>query len=206
MCVCVLNLWAWHFFLLRDLFFTCFASFYYLVIHSILFHYIHELIWILCTPLIIFIFLGWSFLASCILCQSWQKGGEIVENMWFLFKILHVRGRNTCLCKGEMCFILLGGVLSSIFLYTGLVTMFVYIVLIFDIYIWWCMSSSPTLTCVVSFLSLYTCFLLPMYAIYYFCFTQRCRDEFCLMCFKNTDCQSLLAINSLLTKFFKSLY
>ena len=206
MCVCVLNLWAWHFFLLRDLFFTCFASFYYLVIHSILFHYIHELIWILCTPLIIFIFLGWSFLASCILCQSWQKGGEIVENMWFLFKILHVRGRNTCLCKGEMCFILLGGVLSSIFLYTGLVTMFVYIVLIFDIYIWWCMSSSPTLTCVVSFLSLYTCFLLPMYAIYYFCFTQRCLDEFCLMCFKNTGCQSLLAINSLLTKFFKSLY
>ena len=59
-----------------------------------------------------------------------------MENMWFLFKILHVRGRNTCLCKGEMCFILLGGVLSSIFLYTGLVTMFVYIVLIFDIYIY----------------------------------------------------------------------
>ena len=27
------------------------------------------------------------------------------------------------------------------------------------IYIWWCMSSSPTFTCVVSFLSLCTCFL-----------------------------------------------
>ena len=58
-----------------------------------------------------------------------------MEKMWFLFKILHVRGRNTCLCKGEMCFILLGGVLTSLFLYTGLVTMFTYIVLIFDIYI-----------------------------------------------------------------------
>ena len=57
-----------------------------------------------------------------------------MENMWFLFKILHVRGRNTCLCKGEMCFILLGGVLTSFFLYTSLVTMFTYIVLIFDIY------------------------------------------------------------------------
>ena len=45
-----------------------------------------------------------------------------------------------------------------------------------------------------------------MYAIYYFCFTQRCLDEFCLKCFRNTSCQSLLTINSLLAKFFKSLY
>ena len=72
-----------------------------------------------------------------------------------------------------------------------------------NIYIWWCMSSSPILTCVVSFLSLYTCFYL--YAIYYFYFTQRCLDEFCLKCFRNTSCQSLLVINSLFAKFFKSL-
>ena len=80
---------------------------------------------------------------------------------FFYFKILHVRGRNTFFYKGEMCFILLGGELTSFFLYTGLLTMFTYIVLIFDIYIyiWWCMFSSPTFTCVVSFLSLYTCFL-----------------------------------------------
>ena len=58
-----------------------------------------------------------------------------MENMWFLFEILHVRGRNTFLCKGEMCFILLGGVLTSFFLETGLMTMFTYIVLIFDIYV-----------------------------------------------------------------------
>ena len=57
-----------------------------------------------------------------------------MENMWFLFENLHVRGRNTCHCKGEMCFILLGGVLNSFFLYTGLVMMFTYIMLIFDIY------------------------------------------------------------------------
>ena len=44
-----------------------------------------------------------------------------------------------------------------------------------------------------------------LYAIYYFCFTLRCCDEFCLKCFRNTGCQSLLAINSLLAKFFKSL-
>ena len=62
-------------------------------------------------------------------------------------------------------------------------------------------------------LSLYVLFLYSLYAhayyilyaILYFCFTLRCLDEFCLKCFKNTSCQSLLAINSLLAKFFKSL-
>ena len=45
-----------------------------------------------------------------------------------------------------------------------------------------------------------------LYAIYYFCFTLRCLDEFCLKCFRNTSCQSLLAINFLLAKLFKSLF
>ena len=44
-----------------------------------------------------------------------------------------------------------------------------------------------------------------MYEIYYFCFTQRCLNEFRLKCFRNTGCQSLPAVNSLLAKFFKSL-
>ena len=66
----------------------------------------------------------------------------------------------------------------------------------------------------LSFIYLYTCcfvfFLYAqvsylMYAILYFYFTLKCLDEFCLKCFRNTGCQSLLAINSLLTKFFKSL-
>ena len=54
--------------------------------------------------------------------------------------------------------------------------------------------------------SLYTHASYYLYAIYYFCFTQRCLDEFCLKCFRNTGCQSLLAINPLFAKFFKSLY
>ena len=78
--------------LLHVLFFTCFASFLYLVIHSILFHYMHAFIWILCTPLIIFMFLGWSFITSCTLCQSWQKGEEIVETLWFLFLRFYMLG------------------------------------------------------------------------------------------------------------------
>ena len=52
---------------------------------------------------------------------------------------------------------------------------------------------------------LYTHVFYIMYAIYYFYFTLRCLDEFCLKCFKNIGCQSLLAINSFLVKFFKSL-
>ena len=119
------------------------------------------------------------------------------------FKILYDRGRNTCLYKGEMCFILLGGVLTSFFLYTGLVT-------IIDIH---CTYSSLYDNVCLLHLSLHVLFLFFLYthvsyflyAIFYFCLTLRCLDEFCLKCFRNTGCQSLLAINSLLTKFFKSL-
>ena len=95
-----------------------------------------------------------------------------------------------------------------------------------------CLSRSFTLTCtwlivqylfslltfeVCAFLShhlpLHVLFLFFLYAhasyylytIYYFCFTQKCLDEFCLKCFRNTGCQSLFAINSLLAKFFKRL-
>ena len=146
--------------------------------------------WISCAPLIIFMFLRWSFLVSCTLCQSWQKGGEFVENMWFLFKILHVRGRNTFLCKGEMCFILLEGVFTPFFLYLGSCDH----VYIHCVYLWWCMSSSSILICVVSFLSLYTCFY--FYAIYYFCFTLRCLDEFCLNEFKSSGIASYLHFNN----------
>ena len=123
--------------------------------------------------------------------------------MWFLFKILHVRGRNTCLCKEEMCFILLGGVLTSFFLYTGLATIFTYIVLIIDIYMMIYVFLHLPLHVLFLF-SLYTHVSL-LYAILYFCFTLRCLDEFCLKCFRSTSCQSLLAVNSLLANFFKSL-
>ena len=125
--------------------------------------------------------------------------------MWFLFQILHVKGRNTFLCKGEMCFILLGGVLTSFFLYIGLVTMFTYIVLIFDIYIYIydgvCLLHLPLH--VLFLFHLYPHVSYSLYTIYYFYFTLRCRDEFCLKCFKNTGCQSLLAINSLFCKVFQ---
>ena len=53
--------------------------------------------------------------------------------------------------------------------------------------------------------SLYASDSYILYAIFYLCFTLRCRDEFCLKCLRNIICQSLLVMNSLLAKFFKSL-
>ena len=79
-----------------------------------------------------------------------------------------------------------------------------YIVLTFGLY----------LLVYVIHLSLHVLFLFSLYAhdsyilytIYYFCFTLRCCDEFCLKYFRNTSCQSLFAINSLLAKIFRSLH
>ena len=64
-----------------------------------------------------------------------------------------------------------------------------YIVFIFIyIYVDVCCFSSIFL-CIVSSLSLYTCFF--MYAILYFYFTLRCLNEFCLKCFRKTGCENL---------------
>ena len=61
------------------------------------------------------------------------------------------------------------------------------------IYIYWgCYYIlSPIFSRVVSFLSLCTCFLFIVCNLLYFCFTLRCRNEFCLKCFRNTCCQSI---------------
>ena len=95
------------------------------------------------------------FLASCTLCQSWLKGVEIVKICGFFLKILYeihafVRGRCVSSYYGE-CLLP--------FSCTPILWPCLHTLCLSSIYIWWCMSS-PTFTCVVSFLSLYTCFLL----------------------------------------------
>ena len=95
--------------------------------------------------------------------------------------------------------VVLGASFSFFFLYTDLVTMS-YIVLIFDDVR---LLLLPLQVLFLFYLYAHASYIL--YAIYYFCFTQRCLDEFCLKCFRNTGCQNLLVINSLLAKFFKSL-
>ena len=150
------------------------------------------------------------FFTNITLCHLCQKG-EVILDM----RVVIFRGRVS------IRDFLLGGVLilrdvvrilyifffSFYFryiylLYMGLVTILTYIVLIFFIY--GCMFFHLFLHVLFIF-SLYTHVSYYLYAIYYFCFTQRCLDQFCLKCFRNTGCQSLLAINSLLAKFFKSL-
>ena len=108
------------------------------------------------------------------------------------------------LVRGSVYILIVLGASFS-FLYTSFVIIFTYIVLIFDIYIYddICLLHLPLHVLFLFFLYAHASYYL--YVIYYFCFTQRCLDEFCLKCFKNTGCQSLLAINSLLAKIFKSL-
>ena len=65
---------------------------------------------------------------------------------------------------------------------------------------YWCMFFHLSLHMLCLFF-LYTHVSYILYAIFYFCFTLRCLDEFCLKCFRNTGCQSLLAINCLPAKF-----
>ena len=105
-----------------------------------------------------------------------------------------------------MCFIWLEGVLTSFFLYfRSCDHLLTYIVLIF-LYMWMDVFFSFTYLLHVLFLFfLYAHASYYVYTIYYFYFTLRCLDGFCLKYFRNTGCQSLLAINSLLTKLFKSL-
>ena len=152
------------FFLLKDLFFTCFASFYYLVIYSILFHYIHAFIWISCAPLIIldhlYVFrvkLSSFLYPLSIMTKRGRNCGEYVVSF---FKILHVRGRNTFLCKGEMCFILLGGVLTSLFLYTSLVTIYRHTLYSFSLIYYLCMFFFFTYPFMCCFFSLFIHMLL----------------------------------------------
>ena len=96
--------------------------------------------------------------------------------------------------------------IDTLFLYLRscdqLLTYIVHVLL----YMWMYVFLSPSLLHVVFLFSLYAHASYYLYAIYYFCFTQRCLDKFCLKCFRNIGCQSLLGINPLLVKFFKSLY
>ena len=125
------------FFLLIDLFFIYFASFFYLVIHSILFHYIHVFLWISCAPLII---LDHLYVSQ-------------VKLSSFLY---------------PLCFILLGGVLTSFFLYTRLVTIFTYIVLIFDIYLYVDVGLLHLPLHMLFLFSFYTHVSYILYAIFFF--------------------------------------
>ena len=62
----------------------------------------------------------------------------------------------------------------------------------------------PIFTCVVSFLSMYTWFLLIVCNLLFLSHTKMSWGVL-FKCFRNIGCQSLLAINSLLINFFKSL-
>ena len=153
--------------LLHALFFTCFASFYYLVIHSIFFRCIHAFIWIPCAPLIIYDHLYvsrvklYSFLYPL---SIMTKRGRKCD---FFLRFYKLGGEIHAFVRGSVYLLVVLGASFS-FLYTGLVTIFIYIILYFHIW-WWCMFSSPTSTCVV-FFSIFIHMFLYVHNPY-FCFT-----------------------------------
>ena len=125
----------------------------FLVIHSILFHYIHAFIWISYAPLIIIdhFYVSQVKLSSFLyLLSITKRGRNCGDFVGFSFFSLHVRGRNTYLYKGEMCFILLGGVLTSFFLYTSLVAKITYIVLFLFYMLMYVSFTYPYMCCFFS--------------------------------------------------------
>ena len=91
--------------------------------------------------------------------------------MWFLFKILHVKGRNIYPCKGVVVFHLVKGSAyllllvhrscDHIYIHCNHIHLPLHILFLFYLY---------------THVSYY------LYVIFYFCFTLRCLDEFCLKC------------------------
>ena len=71
--------------------------------------------------------------------------------------------------------------------------LFWHILYLYSFYIDVCFSFTYPYHVLFLFL-MYTHVFFILYAIYYFCFTQRCLDEFCLKCFRNIGCQNLLTI------------
>ena len=134
--------------------------------------------------------------------------------MWFLFKILLVRGRNTCLCKGELCFILLRGVLASPCCFRSFFWLLVHWsydhFYIHCYYLWYICVCVCVCVCLLH-LSLYVLFLLYFYTHVslrtqsLFLFHTWCLDEFCLSVSKRRVVKVYHVENSLLAKFFKSL-
>ena len=150
--------------LLHALFFTCFASFYYLVIHSILFLYIYAFIWIRCTPLIILdhLYVSQVKLSSFLypLSIMTKKGEKLWRKCGFFLRFYMLGEDVFHLVRGSACFILLVHQ-SCDHVYIHCAYLWYIYIYIYDV-----CSSSPTSTCVVSFLSLYTCFL--YYCMQYF--------------------------------------
>ena len=185
--------------LLHALFFTCFASFYYLVIHNILFDHIHTFIWIPCVPLIILDHLyvfrvkPYSFLyLLSIMIKKGRKCGFFLR-FYMLGREIHafVRGSVYLL-------VVLGAPCTPILWpYLHILCLSLIYIIYDDI-------------CLIH-LSLHVLFLLYLYTHVSLCmqslfmFHTWYLDEFCLSVSEKKVVKVYHAVNSFLAKFFKSL-
>ena len=130
--------------------------------------------------------------------NSHVLGGELVYEIFVRGSVYILRNVVRLLCIFFSFFYIY-------LMYTSPVTIWHTLYLSMDIYIYMLMYVIHLSFHVLFLFSLYAHASYYLYAIFYLCLTLRCPDEFCLKCFRNTGCQSLLAMNSLLAKLFKSL-
>ena len=104
-------------------------------------------------------------------------------------------------CSEDYLYLFLFSILDTFILVHGFCDHYWHTLYLFSLYVDVCFFHLSLHVLFLFFL--YTHDSYYLYAIYYFCFTKWWLDEFCLKCFRNTGCQSLLVIKSLLAKFSK---
>ena len=145
------------------------------------------------------------------LCHSWQKGGVVLGIVLGIRVVIYLGGELVLeiFVRGSVYFFLRDVVRTFCIFFLSLSFRYMVFVhrsgdhlvianLVFILYIYISIFDEVVIT--FFHLSLHVLFLFSfyahasylLYAIFYFCFTLRCRDEYCLKCFRNIGCQSLL--------------
>ena len=128
------------------------------------------------------------------LCHSLQKGRVILDMRVVILRrrvsIGHfVRGSVDIFegCSENYIYLFLFSIFDTFILVHGSIDHFWHTLYLSSLYVNVCFFHLPLHLFFLFFLYAHASYY--MYAIYYFCFTQRCLDEFCLKCFRNIGCQ-----------------
>ena len=90
-------------------------------------------------------------------------------------------------CSEDYIYLFLFSILDTFILVHRSYDHYLHTLYLFSLYVDVCFFHLPLHLLVLFFLYAHDSYY--MYAIYYFCFTQRCLDEFCSKCFRNIGCQ-----------------
>ena len=147
------------------------------------------------------------------LCHSWQKWEVVLDIRVVILKerVRHIFVRGSVVfiegCSEDTMYLFFSFLFRYIVLVHKVLWPFIDIhcTYLFHLWLMYVFSFTYPFICCFFFCFIHM-FLITCTQSIYFCFTERCLDEFCLKCFRNIGCQSLFVINSLLAKFFKILW